>query len=226
MSEQPVRRVLYAREAFPVKHEVLRAPHADSGARRLEPNRESGKRFAHRLEVSPRVLGPSTNDSDPERYKIRCPMSASCVHTVLSEARWSLPRQGLRKCHDTSTNGSRTCVSTAQVIRITRSARRSRRPPRALTRSSDITTSLAMRQMSWILGHFRLWWARRASRRGRVSVCMVSFYPYGTRGAAGPASGGSRERRGLDGNPERVGRVQPRKGVKEYKEYKARRTHA
>ena len=30
MAEQPVRRVLHAREAFPVKHEVLRATYADS----------------------------------------------------------------------------------------------------------------------------------------------------------------------------------------------------
>ena len=30
MAEQPVRRVLDAREAFPVKHEVLRATYADS----------------------------------------------------------------------------------------------------------------------------------------------------------------------------------------------------
>ena len=71
MSEQPVRRVLYAREAFPVKHEVLRAPHADSARRRLELNFASGKRFAHRLEVSLIVLGPSTNDSEGGRYKIR-----------------------------------------------------------------------------------------------------------------------------------------------------------
>jgi hypothetical protein len=205
MSEPPVRRVLYAREAFPVMHEVLRATYADSGARRLELNRASVNLAADRLEVSADILGPSTNDPACRRYKIRRPVSATIGQRVLSEARWSLPRQGQRKCQNTSTNSSRTCVSTAHGVRITRSARRSRRPPRALTVSSNITTSLAMRQMSWILGHFWLWWVRRASRRGVVSVCMVSLYPYGARGAAGPASGGSRERRGLDGNPNPLG---------------------
>ena len=102
MAEQPVRRVLYAREAFPVKHEVLRAPHADSGARRFNSNAESGKRFAHRIEVSPRVLGPSTNDPEGGIIEIRCSINACHVHTVRTEARWSLPRQSQRKYQDAS----------------------------------------------------------------------------------------------------------------------------
>ena len=85
---------------------------------------------------------------------------------------------------------------------------------RAHTRSSDITTSLAMRQMSWILGHFWLWWVRRASRRGVVSVGMVRLYPYGARGTAGPASGGSRGRRELDGIPLLLRAEDRGKGVK------------
>jgi hypothetical protein len=88
----------------------------------------------------------------------------------------SLPHLCDRRTHPTSTPGA------CRVL------------PRSLahTRSSDITTSLALRQMSWILGHVWLWWASRASRRGVVSVCIVSLHPYGARGAAGPASWGSR----------------------------------
>ena len=82
---------------------------------------------------------------------------------------------------------------------------------RAHTGSSDITISHAMRQMSWILGHFWLWWARRASRRGVVSVWMMSLDTYVTRGRAGAASGGPRGRREVDESPNRV---QPDQGGK------------
>ena len=59
MAEQPVRPVLYAREAFPVMHEVPRATSADSGARELKMNAASGKCAADRLDVSSLILGPT-----------------------------------------------------------------------------------------------------------------------------------------------------------------------
>ena len=63
MAEQPVRRVLDAREAFPVKHEVLRATYADSARETWSSIGESENLAADRLEVSVDVLGSSTNDS-------------------------------------------------------------------------------------------------------------------------------------------------------------------
>jgi hypothetical protein len=85
-----VRRVLYAREAFPVKHEVLRATCADSARESWKANRETGNLAADRIELSAGVLGPNTNDPDPESIKIRRPVSATLGQMVLSEPRWSL----------------------------------------------------------------------------------------------------------------------------------------
>ena len=85
-----MRRVLYAREAFPVKHEVLRATCADSARESWKSNRETGNLAADRLELSVGVLGPITNDPGPGSIKIRRPMSATLGQMVPSEPRWSL----------------------------------------------------------------------------------------------------------------------------------------
>ena len=61
MAEQPVRRVLDAREAFPVKHEVLRATYADSARESCKVIGESGNLSADRLEMSSSVAVSSAN---------------------------------------------------------------------------------------------------------------------------------------------------------------------
>ena len=103
MAEQPVRRVLDAREAFPVKHEVLRATYADSARETWHAIGESVNLAADRIEVSLSVVVSSTNDPIQRRYKIRCPMSAFMCQTVRSETRMEPTGQGLRKCQDAST---------------------------------------------------------------------------------------------------------------------------
>ena len=115
MAEQPVRPVLYAREAFPVMHEVPRATCADSARAGCQSIGGSEKRFARRLEVSLIVVGSGTNDPERGSIEIRRPMCASVIQMVRSEPRWSLPRQGQRKCHNASTYRSRTCVTTGPI---------------------------------------------------------------------------------------------------------------
>ena len=85
-----MRRVLYAREAFSVKHEVLRATCADSARESWKANRETGNLAADRIELSAGVLGPSTNDPDSGSIEIRRPVSATLGQMVLSEPQWTL----------------------------------------------------------------------------------------------------------------------------------------
>ena len=61
MAEQPVRRVLYGREAFPVIHEVPRATYADSARASWTWNTKFGRLFADRLELSLIVVGSGAN---------------------------------------------------------------------------------------------------------------------------------------------------------------------
>ena len=103
MAEPPVRRVLYAREAFTVKHEVLRAPHADSARAGCKAIGVSGRLFADPLDVSSEVPGYSRHCLCAGSIEIRCPMSAFYAQTVRTEPRWSLLRQGQRKYQDAST---------------------------------------------------------------------------------------------------------------------------
>ena len=76
MAEQPVRRVLDAREAFPVKHEVLRATYADLARESCISNRASVNLAADRLEVSLAGLGSSTNEPEAGSIEIRRPVIA------------------------------------------------------------------------------------------------------------------------------------------------------
>ena len=61
MAGSAVRAVLDAREAFPVKHEVLRATYADSARESCKVIGESGNLSADRLEMSSSVAVSSAN---------------------------------------------------------------------------------------------------------------------------------------------------------------------